>query len=141
MRMPLPLSVANAKRVLVEATIFAPWGFADGGRTRQVPAVRTLLAQPNAGQLLREVYSQSGAAGRILTLCGLEVTDAESHERFSRALLQSSDTVHIYEGCIGHDYSTAEVLKQALSDHTCERIRAGQWDEDASFRGKPNDGR
>lgn len=123
MELPVPLSMANAKRVIVEATVFAPWGFGLGGQTRQVEALNTLLAQPNANQILLDVYDNSATSGRLLALCGLEVTDPVSYARLARTLSESTETAVTYDGCLGFTRSAADLLAEIRQSNTCQEIR------------------
>src|SRR5207245_9968637 len=75
LKLPRPLSVHDAKRVVIEATVFAPWGIGYGGRPLQALALTVLLGQPSSRDILVDVYDHASLPGKLLALCGLQSAD------------------------------------------------------------------
>src|SRR5262249_10092895 len=81
----------------------------------------TVLAQPDADQLFKEILTKGHLAGRLYALCGIYFTD---HERFAQEIKPyrtSRDSVATYAGCImGHE-RVARLVE--LADPRVVRLR------------------
>jgi len=91
----------EAIRVLLKTEVFADnfVGFI-GRPSDEVCSFRTVLAQPDADALFKEILTKGHLAGRLYALCGLYFTD---HERFAHEIQpyrKSADSVATYGGCI-----------------------------------------
>ena len=121
-KLPQPLSVADARRVLVEATIYAPWGFGLGGRPMQALAINVILDQPSGAADLENVYRNAALSGRLLALCGLKSADPVRYASLASHLEHSRDEVAISEGCTGRQKTAAEILSEVNATAVCTDI-------------------
>jgi len=117
-----PLSAHDARRVLVEATVFAPWGSGLGGRPIQALAINVLLDQPLAADALEVIYQHAEPPGRLLALCGLQSIDPERFARLAQPLALSHDQVTTYGGCIGVERTAGELLSEMATTPVCSEI-------------------
>ena len=120
--LPTPLSVANARRVLTEATVWAPRGVGLAHRPMQSMAVKALLDQPRPGEVLEEVYQDSEMPGKLLALCGLRKADNERVMRLASPLLNSPQSLTVYEGCIGEHRAVRDLVSEILKGSACEDV-------------------
>jgi len=121
-KLPQPLSVRDARRVLIEATVFAPWGIGLGGRPTQALAINVLLEQPLAADALEVIYQHAETPGRLLALCGLKSIDPTRFARLAQPLALSHDQVTSFRGCIGVDRTAAELLSEMETTPVCSEI-------------------
>ena len=71
-----------------------------GGPSAQACAFRTVLDQPDADRLFKQILTRARPAGRLYALCGLYFTD---HERFLKEIpsyRKSADSVATFSGCL-----------------------------------------
>jgi hypothetical protein len=119
-KLPRPLSVPNAKRVITEATVFAPWGIGYGGRPLQALALNVLLEQTTSRDILTDIYRQAGPPGQLLALCGLQSADPARFENLSERLVSPEREVYTYSGdCTGESHTIADVVAKIRSTSTC----------------------
>jgi len=121
-KLPLPLSVANARRVLTEATIYAPWGFGFEGRPMQALAINVLIEQPQGLDILETVYREANTPGRLLALCGLRATDKRRFILLSAPYRHSTEEVPVYEGCNGWQETTTTIVSRMDTTDVCSGI-------------------
>ena len=122
-KLPRPLSVADAKRVLTEATVFAPWGIGYGGRPIQALAINVLIEQTTSRDVFNDIYRQAGLPGQLLALCGLQSSDRAQFETLSQALGASEAEVYTYSGdCTGETHTAAEIVAKIRGTSICGDI-------------------
>jgi hypothetical protein len=112
--------------VLVEATVFAPWGIGLGGRPIQALAINILLEQPSAADALEVIYQHAETAGRLLALCALRSVDPARFEKLAKPLAVSRDRVTTFGGCIGTEQSASELLSEISNTRVCSEIPKGK---------------
>ncbi len=106
--LPVPLSVEDARLVLTEATVYAPWGVGrdelrERGRPMQALAITVLQRQADAAGEFEAVFARASAApGKVLALCGLRAVDDMRFERLARGLTTSTTPVADvrFEDCV-----------------------------------------
>jgi hypothetical protein len=122
-KLPRPLNVTDAKRVLTEATVFAPWGIGYGGRPIQALAINVLIEQTTSRALFNDIYRQAGIPGQLLALCGLQSSDRAQFETLSQALGSSEAEVYTYSGdCTGEAHTAAEIVAEIRVSSICRDI-------------------
>ena len=104
----------EAIRVLLKTEVFADnfVGFV-GRPSDEVCSFRTVLAQPDADALFKEILTKGRLAGRLYALCGLYFTD---HERFAHEIQpyrKSADSVAMSAGCIMGRERVARLVERA----------------------------
>lgn len=117
-KLPRPLSVPNAKRVLSEARVFAPWGIGYGGRPIQALALNVVLQQPTSREILNDIYRQSSQPGQLLALCGCQTADPERFTSLSDQLANDQTEIVAYWGDCSPDYTTVSNIISKLRNTT-----------------------
>jgi hypothetical protein len=87
-------------------------GFA-GTPSQEACSFRTVLDQPDADHLFKQILAKGHLAGRLYALCGLYFTD---HERFVREIQpyrRSADSVATYQSCIMNRARVASLVESA----------------------------
>lgn len=133
-KLPIPLGVANARRVLTEATVYAPWGFGYRGRPMQAMAINVLLDQPEGGDVLEAIYREAKTPGRLLALCGLRSADKRRFVILAAPFRRSTENVPVYEGCTGWEETAAELVSQMDRTEVCSDIPKSKERIVAQFR-------
>lgn len=118
----LPLTKENARRVIVEATVWAPDGIGFGSEAHHTPrqAMKLLLEQPGAGDLFESLYQRAGTPGRLLTLCALHLGKDPRFERLAGPFVGSKEQVTAYiSSCIGESRSAGDILAEISTTDAC----------------------
>jgi hypothetical protein len=118
-KLPRPLSVPDAKRVLAEATVFAPWGIGYGGRPLQALALNVVLEQPNSKVILNDIYRQAEPPGQLLALCGFQSADPRQFIFLSEGIANPEREVVTYSGCIGDSQAIADIISELRTTSVC----------------------
>lgn len=81
--------------------------------------LRSLLTGPNAVKLLESALATASPAGQLYALVGLRQKDSAAYRRAFDSLSRKDATVTEMNGCIGHQESFRELVRQ---------IDAGRFD-------------
>lgn len=117
----LPLTPESARRTVVEATVWAPYGIgiAPSDRRGQLETLAFLLRQPHAGELLEEMYERAGTPGRLLALCALRRVHDDRFARLSAPLVGSRERVGTCYGCICETEAAGDILAGITTGDVC----------------------
>jgi hypothetical protein len=74
--------------------------------------LRTVLKQPNAAAVLREILSRATPAGQLYALLGLRLRDRAVYEQVLPALRKRSDVISTARGCILMKEEMASIVRQ-----------------------------
>ena len=120
----LPLTIENARRVVLEATVWAPDGFGLA-RWPHPPraSLQLLLRQPQSGELLEELYRGAATPGRLLVLCALHLGRDARFQRLAAPLVGSAEKVDTFVGCSGISRTAGEILTAISTTDTCQDTR------------------
>jgi hypothetical protein len=103
-----------------------------------VRAFRTVLAQPRAAELFRELFATSTMAGRLYALCGLYFVDPSAFAAGTADLAANHGAVATMNGCIRGDETVADVVRSSREDRM--RIAKGQTLDDWFASHRPGAG-
>jgi hypothetical protein len=113
------LNIADAKRVLVEATVFAPWGIGYGGRPIQALAINTILERASAQEILEQVYQEAKLPGQLLAMCGLQTASPKKFKDYADRLLFRKEQVVTYSGCFAETQPVVEFISLMVNTPIC----------------------
>jgi hypothetical protein len=74
--------------------------------------LRTVLDQPNAAAVLREILSRATPAGQLYALLGLRLRDRAAYEQVLPALRKRSDVISTARGCILMKEEMASIVRE-----------------------------
>ena len=117
------VSREQAIQVLETTDVFADLyvGFV-GAPSREACSFRTVLDQPDAERLFKQILARGHLAGRLYALCGLYFTDHEQFLEEIQPYRRSADSVDTYQACLMNRVPVARLVE--VTDARVVRLKA-----------------
>jgi hypothetical protein len=113
--LPFPASGEEVAAVsgLAHTQLFAIGGIGVAGSMSEGERdLRTVLDQPNAAAVLREILSRATPVGQLYALLGLRLRDRAAYEQVLPALRKRSDMISTARGCILTKEEMANIIRE-----------------------------